>query len=443
MPFAGQFSPKQVDLLKLMSICEHHSGDRPALVQAIRNEFFSGHTADQRDKLAGNTVLALRAYGLLADDWQISKLGHRLSTLSENELYAEFARHILDNLHGLDLLRTIEAIQAAGERVTLESISRELRTRGIKMPWGGMHISGMRGWLEKAGVFRSRWQIDGSRMQELLGASRDVIASAEEFTIEQRAFLRALSNLDTGEAVPWRSVTQYASALYGIEFPQKSFPKQVLFSLRDSGLIEILKTTSGRGAKPYLVKLTDQVRRERVEPLVTALSSAASLPPKGIRRPLDEIVRDLTNDDRAVKGKALEYLAARLCRLLDLEFVAWRLRSNQTGGAEVDVILESARLVFSRWQIQCKNTSLVSLDDVAKEVGLAYHLKSAVVVVVGTGKVSRSARDYADSIMRATNLNVVILDGTDIRRISGEPTAIVSIFRREAQRAMEIKRLDI
>lgn len=57
-------------------------------------------------------------------------------------------------------------------------------------------------------------------------------------------------------------------------------------------------------------------------------------------------------------------------RLIDLDYVTTRLGGSATGGGEVDVIFESTRLVFSRWQIQCKNTARVGLDNVAKEVGL-------------------------------------------------------------------------
>ncbi len=60
---------------------------------------------------------------------------------------------------------------------------------------------------------------------------------------------------------------------------------------------------------------------------------------------------------------------------------------KKTGGFEVDVIVEGARLVFSRWQIQCKNTpdGKVSLEDIAKEVGLSIQIKSNVILVVRTG----------------------------------------------------------
>ena len=85
-------------------------------------------------------------------------------------------------------------------------------------------------------------------------------------------------------------------------------------------------------------------------------------------------VSDFTREDH------LEALAFKIMRLLDMTYVATRLRVNQTGGAEIDLLFESARLVFFRWQIQCKNTARVLLDDVAKEVGLTHFLKSNVIV---------------------------------------------------------------
>src|ERR1035441_5159388 len=94
------------------------------------------------------------------------------------------------------------------------------------------------------------------------------------------------------------------------------------------------------------------------------------------------------------------------------------LRAQATGGAEVDLIFQSARLGFSRWQGQCKNTGRVSLDDVAKEVGLTHFLKSNVIVVVPTGEIGAEARRYANKIMRDTNLAIVMLDGADLAAIN-------------------------
>jgi site-specific DNA-methyltransferase (cytosine-N4-specific) len=140
---------------------------------------------------------------------------------------------------------------------------------------------------------------------------------------------------------------------------------------------------------------------------------------------------------------ALEALAFKLMRLIDLDYVATRLRGTATGGAEVDVIFESSRLVFSRWQIQCKNTDRVSLDDVAKEVGLTHLLKSNVIVIVSTGEIGPEARKYANKVMADSNLCVVMVNGSDVRQIEANPATIVDVFNREAKHAMKIKAIEV
>ena len=146
--------------------------------------------------------------------------------------------------------------------------------------------------------------------------------------------------------------------------------------------------------------------------------------------------------DRYVSGLALEALAFKLMRLLDMTYVATRLRAQATGGAEVDLIFEAARLVFSRWQVQCKNTGRVALDDVAKEVGLTHFLKSNVIVVVTTGEISVEAHRYANKIMRDSNLAIVMIDGVDLAAINENAPAIVDVFSREARTAMKLKALE-
>ena len=151
----------------------------------------------------------------------------------------------------------------------------------------------------------------------------------------------------------------------------------------------------------------------------------------------------MDSEDRHIRGLALEALAFKLMRLIDLTYVATRLRGSATGGAEVDLIFESARLVFSRWQVQCKNTARVSLDDVAKEVGLTHFLKSNAIVMVSTGEIGNEARRYSNKIMADSNLCIVMLDKSDLALIETCPAAIVDVFTREARHAMDLKRLEL
>ena len=136
-------------------------------------------------------------------------------------------------------------------------------------------------------------------------------------------------------------------------------------------------------------------------------------------------------------------LSSRSCALLDMTYVATRLRANQTGGEEVGLIFESNRPVLSRWQVQCRNTPRVSLDDVAKEVGLTHLFKSNVVVIVTTGEICSEARRYANKIMAGSSLTVVMINGGDLKAIGDRPSAIVHALDREAHHAMELKKFDL
>lgn len=449
LPFGSEFSPSQIDLAHVLELAERHGGDWHAFENAVRAAYFEGHptSAYNRGKLANNTKLGMIAYGIIDRDANLTDFGSELSALKDDKpaLYQRLAKHILLNLHGMTLVRCIQDMVAAGEVVSLTTLREGLAARGVHYPSGGKHPSMMRLWLAKAGVFvGARWQINTHRVEDVLGLNPDEFAVLADFTPEQRAFLRALANTGTTAPQPANEIVRLATATYGVKFPEKSLPKLVLHALEEAGYITSEKTTTGRGAKPFQVAPTGKLIADVVEPLLEQLKGQTD--PKLLallRTPLADILADLDHRDRHVAGLALEALAFKIMRLLDMTYVATRLRANQTGGAEVDLVFESARLVFSRWQIQCKNTARVALDDVAKEVGLTHFLKSNVIVMVTTGDIGGEARRYANRIMTDSNLAIVMLDGGDLQAISESPATIVRAFEREARYAMNLKKLDI
>jgi Restriction endonuclease len=454
LPFGSEFSPSQIDLPIVLELVKKTEGDPHALEAAILKRYFSGHAEGREDaegnynrgKLANNCKLGLIAYKVIDRSANFTAFGKELFALrgDEKKLYAELARHILLNLNGMGLVQCIQDMTVAGEEVNLTTLRDGLAARSIHYPPGGKHPSMMRLWLAKAGVFvGSRWQVDEIRLQEVLGTKPAEFEALARFTAEQRSFLRALANTGIKTPQPANEVARLASATYGVRFPEKSLPKLVLHALVEAGYITAEKTTTGRGAKPFLVAPTDKLDAEIVGPLLDQLKDQTD--PKLLdllKKPLESILAEMKSEDRYISGLALEALAFKLMRLLDMTYVATRLRAQATGGAEVDLVFESARLVFSRWQVQCKNTSRVSLDDVAKEVGLTHFLKSNVIVVVTTGEIGAEARRYANKIMRDSNLAIVMLDGADLSAINNNPPAIVDVFNREARTAMKLKVLE-
>jgi hypothetical protein len=112
-----------------------------------------------------------------------------------------------------------------------------------------------------------------------------------------------------------------------------------------------------------------------------------------------------------------------------------------TGGAEVDALFESHAVAFVRWQVQCKNKARISTDDIAKEIGIAQALKAQAVVMITTGAILDTARQFAQHVMESTSIVVYLLDEDDIRRIADDPLSIFSVFERESIAAARLKRL--
>lgn len=456
LPFGSEFSPSQISLPKLLDLVKENEGDPKTLEASILTEWFSQHAATAEDeaagsynraKLANNCKLGLIAYGLIDRDARFTPAGESLYGLRGDEatLYDALARHILLNLHGMTLVQCLQDMVAGGDEITLDSLRVALAERNIHFPRGGKHPSMMRLWLAKAGVITgSRWQVNPIRLRAVLGTDPSEFPLLARFTPQQKAFLLALANTGVIDPQPANEIARLAEATYGVRFPDKSLPKEVLNALVAAGYIEATKTTGGRGAKPFMVQPTAKVQVDVIAPLLDQLRN--QLDPKLLdllTKPLAIILDEVTAEDKYVAGLGLEALAFKLMRTLGMDYTATRLRASATGGAEVDLIFHSARLVYSRWQVQCKNTARVSLDDVAKEVGLTHFLKSSVIVMVTTGDIGSEARRYANKIMTDSNLAIVMIDRADLEAVKLNPAYLVDAFRREAEHAMLLKRIDL
>jgi site-specific DNA-methyltransferase (cytosine-N4-specific) len=306
----------------------------------------------------------------------------------------------------------------------------------------------MKRWLEKAGIFEpDSWRVNEKRLEEVLGTTIQEVDKIAQLSPAQKAFLKALANMGSPGPHISSDIERLATATYGTRFDEKNLPKTVLYPLQEAGYITIERGTKapGRGAKPFNVVATAKLELDLIVPILEQIESQVGSDIRPLlRKPLDDILQELSAVDKHVRGLALEALAFKLMRLIDLDYVATRLRGTATGGAEVDLIFESARLVFFRWQIQCKNVAGgVSLDDVAKEVGLTHMLKSNVVVIVSTGKIGTQARQYANKVMQDSNLDVVLIDRGDLETIKDKPSHIVDVLYREAKTAMKLKALEI
>ncbi|MHB0967190.1 MAG: restriction endonuclease [Bellilinea sp.] len=451
-PNSSQFSPTQTPLPLLLSVVKKAQPFREKIREEIASTFFN---KSKDKKIPENTIFALSEYKLLEKPTtditfaQLTPLGEQLLEKAENgqivEMYRLFASHILLELHGLVLIQCVDDLALRGTKITKETISKELEYRGYHLPNNGTHLNGMRQWLEQAGlVEKGKWVANQEILSSILGGiSNAEIDEYAQLSNEQRAFAKALARLDVEEAKS-NKVASYARALFGVDYPEGGLPQSTLFGLRDIGLITCEKTTSGQGAKPYIVRPTEKLKNQFLEPIFNAIEKSVGIQyRKLIRMSYDEILRGLSNPSKHKKGLALEALSFYLGRLIGLDFVKWRMRTEKTGGAELDVIMEGSNLIFSRWQIQCKNSSQASLEDIAKEVGIAQLIRTNVIMIVTTGRIGDKAKEFAEHLMQGTNYQIILLSNLQLKRIKEDPTEITEILRSQSEKAMSLKRKQV
>lgn len=449
VPYSQQFTPEQTPLKRLLPVLRQNTGNSKKLSGAIAGAFFKGKSDPA--KLAANTLISLKSYGIIDASASLTTFGKELLSLQENPnaVHAALAKRLLLEMSGMSIVETLREMRTAGLKIALKNLPAELAHRGIKASENSSDLSGVLGWLRKAKVL-DKYDVNAEHYAALVGAAPETLSAMKNLSTEQVAFLRAMVALNVADWTAYNVICRHAESLYAgeVQFNWKDVPKLVLQPLQAAGLIELRKkakadskTPEGRGGKAADVKPTGKFDEELAEPLLRALYSAAGYSDiRTIRsKSLDEIVKEIESSNPNVSGKALEMLTIRLCQILALDFMGWRETDEEVaGGGEIDALLHSARLTYSRWQVQCK-VGKITLEAVSKEVGMKDVTLANVILVVGTKKATESAQTYRQKIVSTSNLNIIIIDGPLLEVIMKDSTQLVEVLRKQAENALKMK----
>jgi len=451
IPYTQQFSPEQTPLDKLLTILKECQ-DRPAeLKEKVAQAFFASKT--DPIKLSGNTLISLRNHGIINTENGLTDFGSELINFIDDLVFAKkiLAKNILINLDGVHLIETIREMNAAGITIKLTTLSDELETRGVSASRNSSDLSSVLMWLKEAGIIDHQYNINTDAYEEIVGVKSDFLIALKELTAPQIAFLKAAVALNINDWTPYNVICAYAEQLFWgeIKYNWKSIVLEILRPLETSGYIEVRKkgkkdtnAPEGRGGKVTDIRPKRKFINDVEEPILSSLYKAAGLADlRKIRSlPLSDIIADIKQrHDTHKRGIALELLTIRICQLLNLEFDTWReTDENLTAGGEIDAMLHSSRLIYSRWQVQCKATD-ISLEAVAKEVGMNAVTLANVILIVGTGRASESALKYRSRIVASSNLNIIILEGKHLDEIVQDSSSLVKLLNKQAADAMRIK----
>lgn len=454
IPVGTQFSPSLVDLSSFLSAIVEHSGNKEAIVEAVwRTPVRKKPVA--KEPTARRSLLPLEAavqYELLGSDYQATDLAQQLVKLTGDQLYNAFARHILLNLGGLRVVEAAQQMEYDGLQITGDSLAGYLTDQGFPVTVHNTAINSLRMWLAEAGLFpkgrgKRPWHVNPGAKERLAGMGDQTLASLVALGDEQRAFVEALCRIEPTDWYPAADVRDLTEVIVGRRVDRANLPKTFLDPLVSAGLIEY-ETRGTAGGKTSHLQTTDLFDTKVLRPFMdhTIKHLDAPLTAYYQRRPTD-IRADLTSADKHKKGQALEALAILVMRLLGLRFVAWRKRAaDETAHAEVDVLLAGVvGSVPTRWQVQCKNTPSrrVSLEDIAKEVGISLVTKANTILIFANGTVTDPARRFSQEVMRHTPLTIMILDRADLDQIVESPGRIVQSIEREARSAAALQRYGV
>lgn len=449
LTYTGDFSPNQMEsLTKLLEAIAPSAGDSDDLKRAIASAYPKIAAGERREN---NVLWSLRAHGLVdGSTYELTPLAEELlSTPDEDARLVRFAMHMIEESQGMDVLQVVHDLRLRDEKANKASIDAELRRRGFELPGDTTYHIFMLHWMEASGVCsyeRGTWEVDNDALRDLVGVSFQEVDAFASLTQPQRLFLRTLQAIGQVEGANPVLVTRVRKATatqYGIEF-KGAMRQQVINPLEEHGWL----TSSGMQSKGKsgTVAATDKLLELDI---AVAQSLSTGLIPAELRKrlntPLADIYRDLGSGTKNEQGLALELLALRLAYDVGLAPMGFRVRSADTGYAEVDLVAEGSHLLFSRWLFQCKATKgTVPLRDLAKEIGMATLLHAQVVVMVTRGKFSKDLVEHAQRAARNTHLQVILIDGDALERHrKGKSGVILDHLLDTAADTLRIKRRQV
>jgi hypothetical protein len=465
LPAANDFSPGIVKLHDLLQLLADTPSDRNAQAEQIRLAYFANKVEKRTDpagrlkqqlQLSRNVLIGVENYLLYDKDTAIlTSFGQELlATTDEAARNAAFARHILTQLHGLEVLRIIHAMQRADKAVDKASLAEELNrhdfvtTLGGPIPTNTVNHLRMIAWLREANVVSAKgYVIDESVVKTLVGSAIADLEDAAELTDPQKVFLQVIRrDFDVNGARDMfvRDVLTLCKATAPTLFARTDNLKRAVVEPLVQGrwLGHLTKSGEGRGGDSGRVHPLE--RLQTVAPEYLGIGSIAGIPAEvrsRLNKPLAQIFEELDSLNTGVKGLALETLAVRLLYEVGLTPIAFRERGAENDGAEVDLIAEGVDLHFHRWMVQCKNTKSVSVGALAKEVGMAVLYRAQVVLIVTTGRFTATVHVHAKNLAETNSLQAVLIDGAalaDYRKRGA--LGLIPHFHRLAEKTRDWKR---
>jgi hypothetical protein len=440
VPFIRDLNPRTDDLPTLLRLIDEADGDRAVLVQSIFDDWtargarrgFSLHSIE------ANTLSSLgpENLGIVDATARLTEFGRELLDAADDE---ERFKHLLGSVllrerGGWQFAKALEVLWQRGRRPTRQQIAAYLQEKyGIAGEWADLNnISSLHSFLEWCGVVDD-YRLNAGEFERLLNVSVAEVQLLERLTLESRACLSALVRLG-GEAVPG-DIRRAAEFQLHRPVDANQFPGRMAPLLE----ADLIRFEGARGARTSRYALVDASKAEALDAIAADLAFSGVVPDEVFEHDFHWVVDRLFSDEltRDERGRTLEVLASMICTRLGLRNIHLRNRSE----FEVDVTADYVGSGYQTWSAQCKayTSSKVGSDTILREFGIAVLDRYSVLLFVTTTDFSDDAVRTADRITRQTNIQVIRLNGADLRAIAADEDALFRLIQERSEQSRTVR----
>jgi len=449
LPFGDAFGPGQLsadddeeELVVVLDMVAAYTEEPADFDRAVADAFFS--SSSKPLTRAENVRFALQTengYDIVDGDFQFTPLGEELCALRDDpaELYDRFATHILQNLHGREVIETIHDLEALSEQTTESNIRQHLADHyDIHLGEGSNHWSQMRAWLSKAGLINTGthlYEIDEEKLVALTGMSPDELSVLEELPLEQQAFLWTLAIVNPEGSIENSTVRRAAEVAFGVNIDQSNITRRILDPLSELGYIEFQHADGA----PNVLQTTSTFDQDVLESAMEIVSRRVGIPSSALRTSFTELAASITSPHREHDPALVaRTLAVKLGSLLELDFIGWRRTTGQTATAVFDRVDQS----LDRWLVtMAPYEAEISAATVSRALGGARSLGAGTLLIVGRIAITQDARRIANQIVQQEPTTILLVTIDDIAEFDTQPDRFSDTVEAAAKQMQRVRAL--
>lgn len=382
----------------------------------------------------------LRQFDLIDKNCNLTKFGEKILYLQNKEdVKKHLFLHFFYELNGVfyiipflinnnpksrnDIKENIELLYNVQTQKEFTDISKI----NIFLKWTGVFIESSK-----------KYKLDIEKLNEFLSYKLNKFIFLEKLTQDEKYILKFLlkkllesssNEIEVSANEIKKGIEELYNHSINIHNFQSYIKKLEKIKCPDGTQIISLKSKKGRGKSSSVI--INNVSNECFE-LIKKLYFTNFDPFRlGTLKEYKDLLTDLESNNTYEKGKALEFLAARLALDIGLKNIQIR-GSAKTTKSEIDVSGEINYPFKEIVNIQCKNQEKsVDIDVIYREIIEANLNEASRIIIFSMSGYSRRVYDLLPTLENKYNIKIYLFDKDDIMKMGNKEVSVIDLIKQK------------